>query len=123
MERAVALVALTRSRRDLPAKVRSTSAKIVITTESPGSSSRSTMERRYVRQVLNAVGGNKNHAARIPASIVARSTAARGSRVTSRRPSPHIRGTVDESADERSQPTPTGFYGASHGHPGEAEHT
>jgi hypothetical protein len=38
----------------------------VITTESPGELiTLDEMERRYVRQVLNAVGGNKTHAARI----------------------------------------------------------
>jgi len=42
------------------------SSKIVITTESPGELiTLDEMERRYVRQVLNAVGGNKTHAARI----------------------------------------------------------
>ena len=42
------------------------SSKIVITTESPGELiTLSEMERRYVRQVLAAVGGNKTHAARI----------------------------------------------------------
>ena len=43
-----------------------TSSKIVITTESPGELiTLDEMERRYVRQVLGAVGGNKTHAARI----------------------------------------------------------
>jgi hypothetical protein len=52
---------------DLPSKVQEhQSSKIVITTESPGELiTLDEMERRYVRQVLNAVGGNKTHAARI----------------------------------------------------------
>ncbi len=52
---------------DLPSKEREhQSSKIVITTESPGELiTLHEMERRYVRQVLNAVGGNKTHAARI----------------------------------------------------------
>ena len=38
----------------------------MITTESPGELiTLDEMERRYVRQVLDAVGGNKTHAARI----------------------------------------------------------
>jgi Bacterial regulatory protein, Fis family len=51
----------------LPAKIQEhQSSKIVITTESPGELiTLHEMERRYVRQVLNAVGGNKTHAARI----------------------------------------------------------
>jgi two-component system, NtrC family, response regulator AtoC len=68
MERAVALCRLDEiTVDDLPAKVQEhQSSKIVITTESPGELiTLDEMERRYVRQVLNAVGGNKNHAARI----------------------------------------------------------
>ena len=68
MERAVALCRLDEiTVDDLPAKVQEhQSSKIVITTESPGELiTLDEMERRYVRQVLNAVGGNKTHAARI----------------------------------------------------------
>src|SRR5690606_7227229 len=68
MERAVALCRLDEiTVDDLPAKIQEhQSSKIVITTESPGELiTLDEMERRYVRQVLNAVGGNKTHAARI----------------------------------------------------------
>ncbi len=68
MERAVALCRLDEiTVDDLPAKVQEhQSSKIVITTESPGELiTLDEMERRYVRQVLGAVGGNKTHAARI----------------------------------------------------------
>jgi DNA-binding NtrC family response regulator len=68
MERAVALCRLDEiTVDDLPSKVQEhQSSKIVITTESPGELiTLDEMERRYVRQVLNAVGGNKTHAARI----------------------------------------------------------
>jgi two-component system response regulator HydG len=68
MERAVALCRLDEiTVDDLPAKIQEhQSSKIVITTESPGELiTLHEMERRYVRQVLNAVGGNKTHAARI----------------------------------------------------------
>jgi two-component system response regulator HydG len=68
MERAVALCRLDEiTVEDLPSKVQEhQSSKIVITTESPGELiTLDEMERRYVRQVLNAVGGNKTHAARI----------------------------------------------------------
>jgi two-component system response regulator HydG len=68
MERAVALCRLDEiTVDDLPAKVQEhQSSKIVITTESPGELiTLDEMERRYVRQVLSAVGGNKTHAARI----------------------------------------------------------
>src|SRR3954465_3007478 len=52
---------------DLPAKIQEhQSSKIVITTESPGELiTFHEMERRYVRQVLPARGGNKTPAARI----------------------------------------------------------
>jgi two-component system response regulator HydG len=68
MERAVALCRLDEvTVDDLPAKVQEhQSSKIVITTESPGELiTLDEMERRYVRQVLSAVSGNKTHAARI----------------------------------------------------------
>ena len=68
MERAVALCRLDEiTVDDLPAKIQEhQSTKIVITTESPGELiTLHEMERRYVRQVLTAVGGNKTHAARI----------------------------------------------------------
>jgi len=68
MERAVALCRLDEiTVDDLPAKIQEhQSSKIVITTESPGELiTLHEMERRYVRQVLTAVGGNKTHAARI----------------------------------------------------------
>ncbi len=68
IERAVALCRLDEiTVDDLPLKVQEhQSSKIVITTESPGELiTLSEMERRYVRQVLAAVGGNKTHAARI----------------------------------------------------------
>jgi two-component system response regulator HydG len=68
MERAVALCRFDEiTVDDLPSKVQEhQSSKIVITTESPGELiTLDEMERRYVRQVLNAVGGNKTHAARI----------------------------------------------------------
>ncbi len=68
MERAVALCRLDEvTVDDLPAKVQEhQSSKIVITTESPGELiTLDEMERRYVRQVLGAVSGNKTHAARI----------------------------------------------------------
>ncbi len=68
MERAVALCRLDEiTVDDLPAKIRDhQSSKIVIATESPGELiTLDEMERRYVRQVLAAVGGNKTHAARI----------------------------------------------------------
>ena len=68
IERAVALCRLDEiTVDDLPAKVQEhQSSKIVIATESPGELiTLDEMERRYVRQVLAAVGGNKTHAARI----------------------------------------------------------
>ncbi|CAN5292541.1 sigma-54 dependent transcriptional regulator [soil metagenome] len=68
MERAVALCRLDEiTVDDLPSKIQEhQSSKIVITTESPGELiTLHEMERRYVRQVLTAVGGNKTHAARI----------------------------------------------------------
>ena len=68
MERAVALCRLDEiTVDDLPSKIQEhQSSKIVITAESPGELiTLDEMERRYVRQVLAAVGGNKTHAARI----------------------------------------------------------
>jgi two-component system response regulator HydG len=68
IERAVALCRFDEvTVDDLPSKVQEhQSSKIVIATESPGELiTLEEMERRYVRQVLGAVGGNKTHAARI----------------------------------------------------------
>jgi DNA-binding NtrC family response regulator len=68
MERAVALCRLDEvTIDDLPAKVREhESSKIVIATGSLCELiTMDEMERRYVRHVLKAVGGNKTHAARI----------------------------------------------------------
>ena len=68
MERAVALCRLdVITVEDLAEKIREhQSSKLVITTDSPGEMiTLSKLERRYVRQVLAGVGGNKTHAARI----------------------------------------------------------
>jgi DNA-binding NtrC family response regulator len=68
MERAVALCRLDEiTVDDLPTKVQEHHhSKIVISTDSPAELiTLDEMERRYVRQVLGAVGGNKTHAARI----------------------------------------------------------
>jgi two-component system, NtrC family, response regulator AtoC len=68
MERAVALCRLDEiTVDDLPAKIQEHhSSRIVISTDSPAELiTLDEMERRYVRQVLGAVGGNKTHAARI----------------------------------------------------------
>ena len=68
MERAVALCRLAEiTVDDLPIKIRDhRSANIVISAESPADLiTMAEMERRYVRQVLEAAGGNKTHAARI----------------------------------------------------------
>jgi two-component system, NtrC family, response regulator AtoC len=68
MERAVALCRLDEiTVDDLPSKVQEHHhAKIVISTDSPAELiTLDEMERRYVRQVLGAVSGNKTHAARI----------------------------------------------------------
>jgi two-component system response regulator HydG len=68
MERAVALCRLDElTIDDLPAKVQEhESAKIVITTAFPSEMiTMDEMERRYMRQVIEAVGGNKARAARI----------------------------------------------------------
>jgi two-component system response regulator HydG len=68
MERAVALCRLDEiTIDDLPARVQQhESSKIVISTVSPSELiTIDEMDRRYVRKVLEAVGGNKTHAARI----------------------------------------------------------
>jgi two-component system response regulator HydG len=68
MERAVALCRLDEvTVMDLPAKLHEqTTAQIVIMTDAPNELlSLDAMERRYVRKVLDAVGGNKTHAARV----------------------------------------------------------
>jgi two-component system response regulator HydG len=68
MERAVALCRLDEiTIEDLPAKLHEqTTAQIVIMTDAPNELlSLDAMERRYVRKVLDAVGGNKTHAARV----------------------------------------------------------
>ena len=67
MERAVALTRLDEiTVDDLPRKiVEHNAAKIIIDATSHDHITLDQMERRYVRQVLAAVGGNKTHAARI----------------------------------------------------------
>ena len=71
----------------------------MITTESPGELiTLDEMERRYVRQVLNAVGGNKTHAARI-LGIDRRSL---------------YRRLEDPRHDAKSSDTPTGAHTAGH---------
>jgi DNA-binding NtrC family response regulator len=68
MERAVALCRFDEiTVDDLPSRVRDhQSTKLVIATDAPGEMiTLDEMERRYVRQVLVAVQGNKTHAARI----------------------------------------------------------
>ena len=68
MERAVALCRLDEvTVDDLPDKLQQhEKQKVVISTASPSELiTLDEMERRYVRQVLGAVGGNKTHAARI----------------------------------------------------------
>ncbi|HLL21755.1 MAG TPA: helix-turn-helix domain-containing protein, partial [Kofleriaceae bacterium] len=108
----------------LPAKVQEhQSSKIVITTESPGELiTLDEMERRYVRQVLNAVGGNKTHAARI-LGIDRRS-------LYRRLEEPRHDQTKTESAHPPTARPPTTPPPTSNGHsassgalPGEVEHT
>ena len=68
MERAVALCRLSEiTVDDLPDKVKDhQSSRMVISTDAPEELiTLEEMERRYVRQVLGAVGGNKTHAARV----------------------------------------------------------
>ena len=68
MERAVALCRLSEvTVDDLPDKVKDhQSSRMVIATDAPEELiTLEEMERRYVRQVLAAVGGNKTHAARV----------------------------------------------------------
>ena len=68
MERAIALCRLDEiTIDDLPAKVQEhESSRIVINAGSPSELiTMDEMQRRYVRQVLAAVGGNKTHAARV----------------------------------------------------------
>jgi len=68
MERAVALCRLDEiTIDDLPGKIREhESSKLVIRTEPLGEMiTLDELERRYVRQVLDRVGGNKAHAARV----------------------------------------------------------
>jgi two-component system response regulator HydG len=68
MERAVALCRLSEiTVDDLPDKVKDhQSSRMVIATDAPEELiTLEEMERRYVRQVLGAVGGNKTHAARV----------------------------------------------------------
>jgi DNA-binding NtrC family response regulator len=132
MERAVALCRLDEiTVDDLPAKVQEhQSSKIVITTESPGELiTLDEMERRYVRQVLNAVGGNKTHAARI-LGIDRRSLYRR-----LEEPRHEQKPNGDPPAPARPQatspppvggasavpPPPPSGAGANTGHPGEAE--
>jgi two-component system response regulator HydG len=68
MERAVALCRLAEiTVDDLPTKIQQyQSPKLVISTRTPAEIiPLDEMERRYVRQVVAATGGNKSHAARI----------------------------------------------------------
>ena len=121
MERAVALCRLDEiTVDDLPAKVQEhQSSKIVITTESPGELiTLDEMERRYVRQVLSAVGGNKTHAARILGidrrSLYRRLEEPKGEH--------HKNGNGDHPRPATTPPShPAGAGGASANHPGEME--
>ena len=67
MERAVALCRLDEiTVDDLPAKVQEhKSSKIVATADTSDLLTMEEMERRYLRQVLQAMGGNKTRAARV----------------------------------------------------------
>ena len=67
MERAVALCRLDEiTVEDLPAKIQDHGTQIVIATAAPNELiTLDEMERRYARQVLERVGGNKAHAARV----------------------------------------------------------
>ena len=67
MERAVALCRLDEiTADDLPAKVQEHgSSTIDLTADAPRLLTIEEMERRYIRQVLQAVAGNKTHAARV----------------------------------------------------------
>jgi DNA-binding NtrC family response regulator len=137
MERAVALCRLDEvTVDDLPAKVQEhQSSKIVITTESPGELiTLDEMERRYVRQVLNAVGGNKTHAARILGidrrSLYRRLEEPRHEQKPSggEPPPPARAQTIPPPAAHGPGPVvghpppPPSSNGASNGQPGEAEH-
>lgn len=135
MERAVALCRLDEiTVDDLPAKVQEhQSSKIVITTESPGELiTLDEMERRYVRQVLNAVGGNKTHAARILGidrrSLYRRLEEPRHDAKSSsqdshpRAPShPPVASNGSNGSNGHSAASSSG--GASSSHPGEIEHS
>jgi two-component system response regulator HydG len=132
MERAVALCRLDEvTVDDLPAKVQEhQSSKIVITTESPGELiTLDEMERRYVRQVLNAVGGNKTHAARILGidrrSLYRRLEEPRHEQKADgpQHPPTTPRAPTAPPAANGHTATPPSGSGASHGHAGEAEHT
>jgi DNA-binding NtrC family response regulator len=127
MERAVALCRLDEvTVDDLPAKVQEhQSSKIVITTESPGELiTLDEMERRYVRQVLNAVGGNKTHAARILGidrrSLYRRLEEPRHEQKPSE-PAPARNAASTPPSGVGHHPPPPSGAGASTGHPGEAE--
>ena len=103
------------------------SSKIVITTESPGELiTLDEMERRYVRQVLNAVGGNKTHAARILGidrrSLYRRLEEPRHEQKTESAHPPTRPPTTPPPTNGHNGASSSG-PGASHGHPGEAEHT
>ena len=134
MERAVALCRLDEiTVDDLPAKVQEhQSSKIVITTESPGELiTLDEMERRYVRQVLNAVGGNKTHAARILG--IDRRSLYRRLEEPRHDPKPPEPGGAGNSMNHPRTPVPpphasnghgassSSGSGAAAGHPGEAE--
>jgi two-component system response regulator HydG len=123
VERAVALCRLDEiTVDDLPAKVQEhQSSKIVITTESPGELiTLDEMERRYVRQVLSAVGGNKTHAARILGidrrSLYRRLEEPKGDH--------HKNGNTNDHSSSRTAAQPPSHpsgAGANAGHPGEME--
>jgi DNA-binding NtrC family response regulator len=130
MERAVALCRLDEiTVDDLPSKIQEhQSSKIVITTESPGELiTLDEMERRYVRQVLNAVGGNKTHAARILGidrrSLYRRLEEPRNTEPRKDEPA-KTAGDAAQAAPPRapSQPPPSAAPPmSSNGHPGELE--
>ena len=104
------------------------SSKIVITTESPGELiTLDEMERRYVRQVLNAVGGNKTHAARILGidrrSLYRRLEEPRHEQKAESHPAPAPRAPTAPPASNGHNAGSASGAGANHGHAGEAEHS
>jgi two-component system response regulator HydG len=106
------------------------SSKIVITTESPGELiTLDEMERRYVRQVLNAVGGNKTHAARILG--IDRRSLYRRLEEPRHEAKPETAGNGGQTRPPTSPPVSNGHppnppaagSGGTANHPGEAERT